>query len=329
MSRTRCSGALVDALREHGLQVRWRNLVKWRRWFGRDIEIRLARREFHRYRPDLVFVFSRDLAPSLLAEFRKSARVVIWCEDSLEDLDSSYIDYFRQADLVCISNPERIAWLQEHGLANVTFLLSGFSPAYHRPLSPQAYVRDVAYIGGPGRKGQRAEFLHKVTERFDTEVFGLHWDRWTKTYPGLRCGGQVKPRRYARICATSRIVLGTNQVNDDTCYFSNRTFLTLACGGFHLTHYVPQLERVFTNGEHLGWFRNEDEALDLIEHWLAREDERRRVAAAGHDLVVRHHRYFHRVARILQILREGLPTDPTVGLGQPDQAQVASVDRVD
>ncbi|MEC7585136.1 MAG: hypothetical protein VYE77_12530, partial [Planctomycetota bacterium] len=110
MSRTRCSGALVDALREHGLQVRWRNLVKWRRWFGRDMEIRLARREFHRYRPDLVFVFSRDLAPVLMAEFRKKARVVVWCEDSLEDLDSAFIDYFRQADLVCISNPVRMAW---------------------------------------------------------------------------------------------------------------------------------------------------------------------------------------------------------------------------
>jgi len=35
MARTRCSAALVAALREHGLAVRWRNLATLRRWTGR------------------------------------------------------------------------------------------------------------------------------------------------------------------------------------------------------------------------------------------------------------------------------------------------------
>ena len=329
MSRSRCSGALVDAMREHGLEVRWRNLAKWRRRFGRALTTRLAHREFRRYRPDLVFVFLKDLPPLLLAEFRKSARVVLWCEEALEDLDSSIVDYFRQADLVCLSNPARMSWLREQGLANMVFLMSGFSPAYHRPTAPQRPTRDVAFIGGPGRKGQRADFLARISDRFDTEVFGLHWERWTPIYPQLRLRGKVKPKRYARVCATSRIVLGINEVNDNTCYFSNRTFLTLACGGFHLTHYVPQLERVFGNGEHLAWFRDEDEALDLIEYWLNRDAERRRLAAAGHDLVIRHHRYFHRIARVLQFLREGLPLDPTAELREPGRPILSSVDRGD
>ena len=51
--------ALVDALREHGLQVRWRNLARWRRWFGRERSLSMARREFQRYKPDLVFAFNR------------------------------------------------------------------------------------------------------------------------------------------------------------------------------------------------------------------------------------------------------------------------------
>src|SRR5690606_9191815 len=50
MSRTRCSGAIVDALREHGVEVRWRNLVTLRRWFGTSAANRLARAEFRRYR---------------------------------------------------------------------------------------------------------------------------------------------------------------------------------------------------------------------------------------------------------------------------------------
>lgn len=317
MSRTRCSGALVSALREHGLEVRWRNLATVRRWIGRELSLRFARAEFRRYQPDLVFVFFRDLPPSLLAEFRRHARVVLWCEEALEDPDASVVDYFAQADLVCMSNPSRFHWLREQGLDNMLFAMSGFSPDFHRPARSQPPVRDVAFIGGPGRHGQRARFLARVSERFDTEVFGLHWERWLPHHPRLRVRGKVNPRGYAQVCASSRIVLGINEVNDEDCYFSNRTFLTLACGGFHLTHYVPQLERVFRDGEHLVWFRDQDQALQRIGEWLERDEERARVAAAGHDLVMKHHRYYHRIARVLQVLRTGRLEDPTAALAQP------------
>ena len=311
MSRTRCSGALVDALREHGVEVRWRNLVTWRRWFGAAAALRLARAEFRRYRPDVVFVFFRDLPPVLAAEFRQDARLVIWCEEALEALDGSIVDYFALADLVCMSNPARFSWLRERGLDNMAFLMSGFSPRYHRPATPREPVRDVAFIGGPGRKGQRASFLAEISRRFRTDVFGRHWDRWRRLHPELRMHGPIDNRAYARVCATSRIVLGVNEVNEDLYYFSNRTFLTLACGAFHLTHYVPRLEDVFADGEHLAWYADEADALAKIEHWLGQDSERARIAAGGHAEVMQHHRYYHRVARILHWLEQGLPAgDP-------------------
>ena len=111
MSRSCCTGALVDALREHGLQVRWRNIASWRRWLGRERSLSMARREFRRYRPDLVFVFNRDLPPSLLEDFREHARIVVWCEEALLELDSSIVELFKHADLVCLSNPVRMPWL--------------------------------------------------------------------------------------------------------------------------------------------------------------------------------------------------------------------------
>ncbi|MCA8974777.1 MAG: glycosyltransferase, partial [Planctomycetes bacterium] len=306
MSRTRCTGGLVDALREHGVDVRWRNLAAWRRWFGPRIALKMARAEFKRYRPDTVFVFFRDLPALLAEEFRHEARIVIWCEEALEVLDGSIVDYFKLADLVCMSNPGRFSWLRERGLDNMAFLLSGFQPRFHRPAKAQKKVRDVAFIGGPGRRGQRASFLAEIAERFDTEVFGMHWQRWSHLRGKLRFRGQVDNRAYAKVCATSRIVLGINEINSDDYYFSNRTFLTMACGGFHLTHYVPKLENVFRNGEHLAWFESEDEAIDKIAYWLDRSDERARIAAGGHAEVMQHHRYFHRVARILHWLKHGL-----------------------
>jgi len=307
MSRTRCSGAIVEALREHGVDVRWRNLASWRRWFGQRMAMRMARAEFRRYRPDTVFVFFRDLPALLADEFRRDARLVIWCEEALEVLDGSIADYFALADLVCMSNPARFSWLRERGLDNMAFLMSGFTPRFHHPAPPQEKSRDVAFIGGPGRRGQRASLLAKVAANFDTEVFGLHWKRWPHLCGDMQVRGPLNNRGYARVCATSRIVLGINEVNEDDYYFSNRTFLTLACGGFHLTHYVPKLENVFKNGEHLAWFEREEDAVDQIAYWLEREEERQRIAAGGHAEVMQHHRYFHRIARVLQWLQVGLP----------------------
>jgi Glycosyl transferases group 1 len=306
MSRTRCTGALVDALREHGVEVRWRNMATLRRWLGSDLAQKVARADFERYRPDMVFVFFRDLPRQLLHEFRRKCPVVLWCEEALEDLDRSVIDYFNGADVVCMSNPARFPWLREHGVDNMVFLMSGFSPRFHKPAKAQRPRRQVAFIGGPGRKGQRAQFLGRVSELFDTEIFGMHWDRWRHLYPGLKVRGPIDNKRYAQVCATSQIVLGLNEVNDDVFYFSNRTFLTLACGGFHLTHYVPRLEHVFKEREHLVWFRDQDEALALIDEYLQKDEERMRIAASGHALAMQHHRYYHRLARVFEVLRDGM-----------------------
>lgn len=307
MARTRCSGALVESLRQHGLEVRWRNMATLRRWLGAEMAQKWVRAEFRRYRPDLVFVFFRDLPRQLLAEFREHARTVLWVEEALEDIDHSLVEYFRLADLVCLSNPARLPWLREQGLDNLLFQMSGFSPAFHRPARPVTPVRDVAFIGGPGKKGQRAAFLSRVSAEFDTEVFGKGWERWASLYPNLRVRGPVGPRRYARICGSSRIVLGINEVNDDLYYFSNRTWLTLACGGCHLTHYVPGLEKVFQQGEHLLWYHDEDEALELLADYIPKDEERARIAAGGHSFAMAHHTYLHRVSRALQVLRDGLP----------------------
>jgi hypothetical protein len=309
MSRTRCTGGLVDALQRHGLEVRWRNLVTLRRWFGVSIANKMARAEFRRFRPDVVMAFHTDLPPQLAAEFRESARVVIWCEEPLVAIGTGLIDYFQLADLVCLSNPTRMPLLQEQGLDNLAFLMSGFSPRFHRPAKAQPPRRDVAFIGTPGRLGQRAELLAEVAKKFDVEVYGLHWNRWPQYCRRIRVNPPIGNREYAQVCATSKVVLGMNEVNDDAFYFSNRTFLTLACRAFHLTHYVPRLEQVFHDGEHLAWFRGVADVHERIQYWLApeRDEERARIAGVGLAEVMQKHQYYHRVASILHWLQHGLP----------------------
>ena len=121
--------------------------------------------------------------------------------------------------------------LHELGVENIMFQPSAFSPRFHHPVRSRGYKRDVAFIGGPGLCGQRARLLAEVSKHFDVEVFGVRraWERWLRHFPNLRLRRPLRNTSYRRVCSTSRIVLGMNELNDVPLYTSNRTFLTLGC----------------------------------------------------------------------------------------------------
>ncbi len=316
MSRSRATGGLVDAWRKHGVETRWLNLSTLRRWLGRANALRWARRTYEKFAPDLVFVFCRDLPQVLLEEFRELTPIVLWVEQPMETHDVSMAHYMTLADLVVLSNPARSGWLEEKGVRNILFQMDGFSPKYHFPIPPRSPKRDVVFVGGPGPNGRRATFLAGIAEHFDLEVFGVGWDEWRDRYPRLQIRGPVKAPGFRKLCATSSIVLGLNQINDDPLYFSNRTFLTLACRGFHLTHYVPRLETVFRDGEQLAWYLDLDDCLERIDQYLADPQERARIAENGYRIALERHQFSHRIERILDVLTHGMPTiqEPTSSL---------------
>lgn len=322
MSRSRCTGGLVEALRAHDLRVRWLNRATLRRWLGERRADSWIRRAMSSFRPDLVFVFFRDLPLPLLQEFRERAVTVLWVEESLPAMGEAEIGYLASSHLVAMSNLGHIEMLREHGVHNAVFLKAAFSPTVHYPVTPRGRRWDVAFIGGPGRRGQRAELLAQIASAFDTRVFGRGWQHYRQRHRELRVGGVVFPRKYRRICANARIVLGLNEVNRVPYYSSNRVFLTLGCGAFHLTHYVPGLEEVFQEGVHLAYFRSPEECLEKVEFYLRNEGLRREIAARGHELARRSHRYFDRVGSILTMLREGPSADR---LTEPSLAKARSL----
>jgi hypothetical protein len=312
-SRSRCTGALVDALQRNGLEVRWRSIPKLRRWMGRRLALDFVRREFARFRPDLVFVFFMDLPEVLLDEFQGRTTIVQWIEEAFPEFSSRQVEYVRRVDLACFSDPELLPRLEELGMRHGCFQMSGFSTRYHYPAKQRRPVRDLAFIGGPGVDRQRARFLLELARHWPIDVFGLGWEDYRGVHRNLRIRGRVDNHGYRRICASSRIVLGMNQFNQDRLYFSNRVWLTLACRGFHLTHHVPGIETLFRRGEHLDWFHDLDEAVSQIERYLGDEPARERIAEAGWRLAVGQHQYEHRIASVLDVLAGKIAPGSGVG----------------
>jgi hypothetical protein len=201
-----------------------------------------------------------------------------------------------------MSNPALFPRLRGVGLDNMIFQMSAFSSRYHYPVEPNGRPRDLTFVGSPGGHGQRAAFLSRLAEKHDVDVFGVGWEAHRGLHPRLRIHRPIGNRGFRQLCADSKIVLGMNEVNSAEGYFSNRTWLTLGCRGFHLTHYVPGIEEVFERGRHLDWFEDVEEAMSLVDSYLGREGDRRRIAEAGFRFAVERHQYADRVAEVLRAL---------------------------
>lgn len=80
-----------------------------------------------------------------------------------------------------------------------------------------------------------------------------------------------------------------------------RIFDILACGGFCLTNYQPELEDCFTIGADLDCYTSEADLLTKVEYYLTHEKERAQIAQNGLETVKRFHNYPERLLKMISI----------------------------
>jgi hypothetical protein len=182
-------------------------------------------------------------------------------------------------------------------------------PPAQRPL----YASQVAFVGNifqppvddPALALRRFSLLSAITERHQLKVWGVQGDPETRAKWANRCPLIDWPafhEEVVKVCQAADVVLGINTVNTVERYCSNRTYVTLSSGGFHLTHHVPGLETMFEDGRHLAWYRSDAECLELLDYYLPREQERWRIAREGQRWARRRYGMGRSVGRILRIL---------------------------
>lgn len=288
---------------------------------GRHADIQRGLRSACRdFRPDLLFGLKLDrIAPETLRAVRRAGtRVLLWLVDCLAPSPPMWLRrQVRECQAVFVTGKGFVPELRALGAAPVHWVMEGV----HLPAFPaidvgaaqrRLFGSDVAFVGSvyhpspdPDTFRARARLLRAVAARHDLKIWG------PQRYPGTRrrLGGGLTLIQWpaynhdlVRVCRSARIVLGINLVNSIELYFSNRTFLTLAAGGFHLTHYVPGLETLFSNHEHLVWFRSRAECLELIAHYLARPTQARAIAERGRAYVRRRFGMTRQVRRILRLM---------------------------
>jgi hypothetical protein len=170
----------------------------------------------------------------------------------------------------------------------------GYDPELFHPVDVEPSY-DVGFVGQ--RYGRRGRIVDDLSRRgFAVEARGSGWP-----------GGRIEPADLARQFASTKINLsflessagpfqrlglkhirGTwradrliTRIVPPPRQLKARPFEITACGGFLLTNTAPELPEFFRAGEEIAVFDDDRELVDRISHYLAHDDERRRVAAAG------------------------------------------------
>ncbi|HZQ06997.1 MAG TPA: glycosyltransferase [Anaerolineae bacterium] len=275
-------------------------------------------RRVREWRPDFILgIQLEQITPESLQRIRRlGTRIVHWYVDCFTPQVPLWIKpLLREVDLFLTSARGMLPKYRAFTAAPVHWMYEGvYLPAYPS-LAPtravrRAYGSPVAFIGSifqpPVRNQQlarrRLELFTRIGARYPLRVWGpqvrlpqspsFQITRWP-TYH----------QDYVRVCRSSAIMLGVNTVNSVELYFSNRTFHTLASGGFHLTEYVPSLEELFENQRHLVWYKTDEECLELIAYYLKRPTARARIAEQGREFTRRRYSMRHQLNKILNLLK--------------------------
>jgi len=85
---------------------------------------------------------------------------------------------------------------------------------------------------------------------------------------------------------------------------SPRVFEALACGAFVLTDTQQDVLSLFKDGEHLAVFADASDLRQKVSYFLARPEERNRIAAGGRREVLNKHTYTRRLETLLRVVDE-------------------------
>lgn len=212
---------------------------------------------------------------------------------------SGYLmDLARVADRIYITNSTHVKLNAEKELKNFSYLPCPTDPEVFRPHNAHnaEKIHDLLFIGNNNNQS-RLDLLERLSEWFNLAVAGHGWEG-----TGLKSLPAVYGEDFSRLCAQSRISLGL--ISDEwqhlEGYFTSRLTNTLACGAFLIQRYTPGLEKIFTHGQHLVWFKTQDELSDLIRAYLPNDQERQVIAEQGRKEVLGKYTFDQQVALILE-----------------------------
>jgi hypothetical protein len=262
------------------------------------------------FAPDVAYVFEwSPLGDAFLAEMKSCVRLLAGQIAAPLRPDRSFDAY----DLMISSFPPIVDHFRRRGIASELLRL-GFDERILRRLPPRPARYDVTFIGGfaPSHP-DRMEWLETLLQGVNIDIFGYGVERVPGDSP-IRDHhhGPVWGLRMFETLASSRITLNRHAViqvdTDKPPDMANnmRLYEATGMGTCLITDAKSNLHEMFEPDCEVVTYRDEDECIEKIRHYLVHESQRSAIARAGQRRALSEHTYAVRMRELLAILADRL-----------------------
>jgi spore maturation protein CgeB len=304
--RSRITTHIVRGLESLGHQVLWINRHKLKRFMGKSISRWWIRKRIANFAPDLILIFTRDMELPMLRDFSKEYKTAQFYDDCNVPLRDEVVEYGKAVGHFFITARGQVQDYLDRGVEPATYVTGGCDIRDHRivDVDPE-FASEVAFIGSPGpldSQGQkdRVALMKRLGAEFDLKVYGRGWEEH-----GIEVTrGSVYPEQYRAICSSAKVIIGLDSQSDVDLYFSNRTWITMGCGGLLVTRYVPNLEEILKDGVHLYWWTDIDNCVEVVRKTLDDPEKREGIRARASAYAHHNYSYTCMVGRMLEAIEE-------------------------
>ena len=253
------------------------------------------------WRPDLVFMQIQSggvVDVNTISQVKElGATVVNWSGDVRDPMPSFYSEIGPALDWTLLTNETWVKILRDRGI-NAAYLQIGFNQEIFHPWGSDMQVEPVVllanYYGSTFPMSQmRLKMARYLRHKYNVGIYGNGWP--------MASNAQLDWWLEVMCYRGCKIAVGMNQVELER-YTSDRLFRAMGSGAFYLAHYYPGIEKDFERGVHLDWWHNHRELGTKIDYYLEHDDERRKIAAAGSELVHTRHTWLDRMAELRKVL---------------------------
>ncbi len=209
------------------------------------------------------------------------------------------------SDFYSIALSKHLQYYSNYGLLNVTLCQWACNPKVFYPRISKRKKYNVSFIGAA--YGKRIDYIRFLVHYgVDVNVFGKGWNKFNdiKKY----WGGYLSKEEMLNVINRSMINLNflwtSHSPNQTT--IKGRSMEIAACNAFQLSTYTDEFENYeFQEGVNIATFKNKQEMVEKIKYYLNAESERKRIAEAAYQLVLKKHTWEHRFIDIFRIIKEG------------------------
>ena len=257
-------------------------------------------------RPDMLLVMGGFRISAETVEQARAAGIqtVLWTIDP--PVPRGLLQTAPHYDFVFCGGTECVEALDREGFHKARWLPFGFAAGYHKP-APWSGLEpdfDICFIGShyPNRERDFADLAD-----FKLRIWGPGWEKLAlaSSLRRLTTPGHIPPSFWMPTYAAAKIVLCAHvQDGINPCYqASPRVFEALAMGAFLICDDQKDVRSLFEDGRHLVIYRNGQDLREKAAYYLARPEERRRIAAQGQRAALAGHSYGHRVRALLDAVK--------------------------